>query len=187
MFVGVVYLLVCELLQRPSLYETFFSPHRLHVMCHTFVKLLSSFMPRTFQALNSIEALNEEYLSLIFNDFFVELLPPVVLQAFLDAFLFEGCKILYRYALALIFIYKHPIKRGHFKTGEQFWVKVKSDAYKAAGILRSGDDTLASMLGLSEKIDLEDEHRERGDGSVFLYLKVCAFDEKRSSLQKLRK
>ena len=47
-------------------------------------------MPKTYIAMNRIGALQAQYLSYFFEDFFVELLPESLFLSMIDAFLFEA-------------------------------------------------------------------------------------------------
>lgn len=103
--------------------------------CIIFRSLLADHMPKTCEQLTNLGALKDQYLELMFSDFFVELLPePAVLRC-VDAYLLEGVKVLYRYALALIEGYKRMIKKGAYFTGEEFWVAVKTDSFNCGGVL----------------------------------------------------
>jgi hypothetical protein len=50
------------------------------------------------------------------------LLPSSVVYRILDAFFLEGHRVLMRYGLALIKLYKADIKSGKYITGDDFWI-----------------------------------------------------------------
>lgn len=56
---------------------------------HVFRVILQRFMPKTFEALSSIQGLTNKYLNLIFMDFFKTLLPKVTVLRVMDAYLLE--------------------------------------------------------------------------------------------------
>ncbi len=85
-------------------------------------------MPHTFLSLTQLGALDDKYLTLMFVDLFVEILPERVVLALMDAFLLEGSKILYRFGVALITGYKAQLKSRKYATAKAFWTAVKADA-----------------------------------------------------------
>ena len=105
--------------------------HRVKVF--SFQDLLEIVMPVTYQYLMSIKALNDEYLNHIFVGLFFSLMPKPYAYRILDSFLIEGGKILYRYGIALISLFKKKIKAEQFKTGDQLWSYIatycNSDAF----------------------------------------------------------
>ena len=92
---------------------------------HAFRKVLEKNMPKTHRSLSEIGALEDDFLALIFRDFFKDLLSRPYYSTILDGFMLEGVNMLLRYAMGLVFAYKKEIKAGKFKTGPEFWSLVK--------------------------------------------------------------
>lgn len=98
---------------------------------HAFRKALRVNMPKTFEILNSLRALEDQYLNLIFVEFFGALLRPEHVSRILDCYFNEGLKILFRYGLGFFKAYKQHIKSGEFKSGEEFWSFARSNKSSA--------------------------------------------------------
>ena len=96
--------------------------HRVKIF--SFQDLLEVVMPATYRCLKSIKALADEFLNNIFVGLFFSLLPREQAYRILDSFLLEGGKVLYRYGIALLSMFKTDIKSGKYQTGEQFWSDV---------------------------------------------------------------
>jgi len=122
---------------------------------YAFKQLLQKTSPKTFSILQSMGALEDKYLDMIFADFFIELLPPEAVLRVIDSFLFEGVKVLYRYGLAIIQAYKIGIKKlDIYQTATLFWHHVKADAVSYANDM--GSVMLYKQLGLPEKLPAVD-------------------------------
>lgn len=102
------------------------NPMTIATPAYVFKKLLWEFMPSTFKSLESIDGLSDKHLYEIFKNLFVHIFPHDLVLIIMDPFFFEGEKILFRYGLALIRLFKHEIKRGDFETGNEFWLRVKT-------------------------------------------------------------
>ena len=96
--------------------------HRVKIF--SFQDLVEVVMPATYRSLMAMKALTDEFLNHIFVGLFFSLLPREHAYRILDCFLLEGGKILYRYGIALISMFKTEIKAEKFKTGETFWAYV---------------------------------------------------------------
>jgi Rab-GTPase-TBC domain len=96
--------------------------HRVKIF--SFQDLVFLVMPATYQCLMTLKALTDEFLNNIFVGLFFSLLPKEQAYRILDSFLLEGGKILYRYGIALISMFKVSIKANKYETGEQFWSDV---------------------------------------------------------------
>ena len=92
---------------------------------HAFRKVLEKNMPKTHRSLRDIGALGDEYLNMMFRDFFKELLSRPYYSSILDGYMLEGVNMLLRYAMGLIFAYKKEIKAGNFNSGPEFWSVVR--------------------------------------------------------------
>ena len=92
---------------------------------HAFRKVLEKNMPKTHRSLRDIGALEDEYLGLMFRDFFRELLSRPQYSSILDGYMLEGVNMLLRYAMGLVFAYKKEIKAGNFNSGPEFWSVVR--------------------------------------------------------------
>jgi hypothetical protein len=88
---------------------------------HAYRVLLSHYMPKTSLILSSIGALQDQYLNMIFVEYFKPIFPLTMCHSIMDSFLLEGVKIIYRYGLALIRMHKAAIKSGRFQSGSEFW------------------------------------------------------------------
>jgi hypothetical protein len=146
-------------------------------------------MPNTFSALKTIGALDDKYLSMMFVDFFIELLPSHVLLPMLDAYFLEGVKVLMRYGLALIAGYKEPIKSGEYSTAKEFWLAIKSDSFAVNSITNSGINLL-KILSFDEVLPTVDqfvvfEHAKNQDYLTNNELKITAYDGERTMFQKI--
>jgi hypothetical protein len=132
----VCYLICCNIINynslKPDMYIPLTIENNLERVC-VFKELLKSYMPKTYDALDSIKALELRYLDLIFKDFFSNLLPEHIICRIMDSFLLEGQKVIYRYGLALIMLYKQQIKSGSFKTGAEVWDNIMKDALSLGG------------------------------------------------------
>lgn len=128
----VQYIVLCDLLALPSLFHP--QDHEaLNRHMAVFRLAVKSLMPKTFDALESMHGLDSKYLELIFKDFFVQLIPMKEIYRIMDVFLLEGKKILFRYGLALIELFKKEIKSGKYTSGRAFWQYVMSVGPSNAG------------------------------------------------------
>lgn len=160
-----------------------------------FREMCDKYFPKTYKVLMGIGALDDKYLGLIFQGFFVELLPPSVVLRIVDAFLHEGVKILYRYGLALLQGYKALIKAGKFTAAQDLWLSVKADAIAVCG----ADTTqaapqvlLSKTLGIAEVLPSVDTflvYRFSKNQPFLLgdQLSGFAYDANRSALDKFRR
>lgn len=105
--------------------------HRVKIF--SFQDLVEVVMPVTYHCLMAIRALTDEFLNHIFVGLFFSLMRRDHAYRIFDSFLLEGGKILYRYGIALISMFKKLIKAGEYKSGEQFWsevsIKCNSDTF----------------------------------------------------------
>jgi hypothetical protein len=147
-------------------------------------------MPNTFSALKTIGALDDKYLSMMFVDYFAEILPSTILLPLLDAYLLEGTKVLYRFGLALICGYKSAIKGGEFANAKEFWLAVKSDSFAVTSF--NGTAVVTKLLSFDEVLPTVDqfvvfEHAKNQDFLNSNAMIIVAFDSERSFLQKASK
>lgn len=56
---------------------------------HVFKQIVKNFIPKTFAALESIEGLDNQFLNLMFMDFFKTLLPKETVLRIVDSYLLE--------------------------------------------------------------------------------------------------
>ena len=127
--------------------------HRVKIF--SFQDLVEVIMPVTYQHLMAIKALNDEFLNHIFVGLFFSLMPKQHAYRILDSFLIEGGKILYRYGVALIAMFKRLIKSDHFRTGEQFWTHVSTVCH-------------------SESFNFEDLHAEAFDKNKKFFFRIIS-------------
>jgi hypothetical protein len=120
-------LILFNLIEIPSKFiNTNSKEHKIQLL--VFKNLLKGYMPKTFVKFNDIGGLDDEYLDLIFIQFFKSLLPIILINRIIDSYLFEGSKILFRYGLALIRCYKYEIKQNKFKSGKNFWNHIQEQS-----------------------------------------------------------
>ena len=123
--IDLVFFLTLEILEVPSKYLQPTNESRF-VVHSTFRKLLEEYMPQTYVSLSSLGALDDRYLSMMFQYFFFELVTQRQALRLVGLYLFEGVKALYRYGLALIKGYKALIKGASYETANEFWTSVKA-------------------------------------------------------------
>lgn len=120
----IVFSTACDILNRQ---DWFVSPnaarHRMRLF--SFRQLVANFLPKEAVALESMGALDEPYLNLIFLDLFVPLVPSIYCAKIFDMFLLEGNKILHRFGIALISACKHKLETESISTAQEFWNNVK--------------------------------------------------------------
>lgn len=153
-----------------------------------FREILNSYSPKTYTSLFAIGALEDRFLDLLFQDLFIEILPPDVVLRIIDAFLLEGSKILHRYGLAIIRAYKTQIKAGTYSTATNFWLAVKADAANAA--TKANTPMLYKVLGKEERLPVADSFVifSKAKNPEFLESNMIydfAFDEDRSMFSKM--
>ena len=164
------------------------TPAGLNTVFYTFREMCRTFMPKTYNTLKTIGALEDKYLSVMFVDYFTEIFPPHILLPILDAYFLEGVKILYRYGLALISGYKGFIKSGKYNTAKEFWLAVKSDGVALAGT--AGSNMINKVLGIEEIMQAADAFMvyERAQNQPYFLtgkLKENAYDVGRSIVAKM--
>ena len=119
--------------------------------CHAFRKVLEKNMPKTHRSLRDIGALEDEFLNMMFRDFFRELLSPEQVLHIVDAFLLEGTSVLLRFAMGLVFAYKKDIKAAKFSSGHEFWALLrKQGAMQRFAAVR--DYAFTSELSLVSRV-----------------------------------
>jgi len=83
-------------------------------------------MPSTATVLDSINALDDINLNVIFIDLFSSIFKIKYIARILDSFLLEGNKVLHRFGIALLSLFKKQIKSNKFSNAAQFWEAVTS-------------------------------------------------------------
>lgn len=149
----------------------------------TFQEMLRLFIPQTFASLTSIHALEVDFTRLMFEDYFVEILPPSILYLMMDAYMVEGVKILYRYAIALVCSYKGEIKANTFADGSSFWSRVKHDAVHLSS-QESDQSMLVDRLGLFHRLPPTSSSAHTSVRMDKEKMSVIAFDSSRSIVEK---
>ena len=115
-----VYLILDQVLSDDQRFSDF-TEDAIRGNSHAFRKVLEKNMPKTHRSLRDIGALEDEYLGLMFRDFFRELLSPDQVLHIVDAYLLEGTSALIRFAMGIIFAYKKDIKADKFSSGNELW------------------------------------------------------------------
>jgi hypothetical protein len=81
-----------------------FTSKTITIQRHILPKLVEKTMHKTHQKLKQIRAYQDEYLHMIFNNYFIELLPKHYMLQIIDVYLLEGMKALHRYYTILYYI-----------------------------------------------------------------------------------
>jgi hypothetical protein len=92
---------------------------------HAFRKILEKNNPKTFKILNDIGALQDEYLNLMWVEYFKPLFARLYTASIMDSFMLDGTSSLLRYGIGLVCAYKKSIKANKYATGAAFWEAVK--------------------------------------------------------------
>lgn len=128
-------------------------------MTETFKDILASFIPKTYQVLKELKALQPHYLATFFNDFFMDIFPLNILLNMMDSFLLEGVKIIYRYSAAVLCLYKSRIKGHTFTSADDFWQTLKHEASVSALAMTHAKEEenaqyrmMADVLGIAPKL-----------------------------------
>uniref|UniRef100_A0A7S2K1S0 Oxidation resistance protein 1 n=1 Tax=Leptocylindrus danicus TaxID=163516 RepID=A0A7S2K1S0_9STRA len=103
-----------------------------YACCRTFADLMKRFYPKTFAEMDAIGALSPIGLAPIFDRFFVPILPFRYVQRIMDVFTIEGTKVLFRFGIALLSMYKKPLKAMDIQSSEQWWGEVKNFTHLAS-------------------------------------------------------
>lgn len=90
----------------------------------SFRQLISNFLPEESAKMEKIGALRDEFLNLIFIDYFLPIMPIAYCAKVFDIFLLEGYKVLHRVGLALLSICKQKLEDESIN-GAGFWNYVK--------------------------------------------------------------
>lgn len=120
----IVFGTACDVLDRQ---DWFVSPtaarHRMKLF--SFRQLVGNFLPKEAAILESIGALGDDYLNLIFLDFMLPLMPVIYCAKIFDIFLLEGNKVLHRFGLALISLCKGKLVNEVITAPQEFWNHIK--------------------------------------------------------------
>ena len=145
-----VYILVDQVLSDDGRFSDF-TMDAVRGNNHAFRKVLEKNMPKTHRSLSEIGALEDDFLALIFRDFFKDLLAHEQALQVVDAFLLEGTSALLRFAMGLVFAYKKDIKSGKFSSGAEFWDLLRTqDAKNRFSAMR--DYAFNSELSLVSRV-----------------------------------
>jgi TLD/Rab-GTPase-TBC domain len=90
-------------------YVTFYFPSSRieHIAwCSAFGDVLKKLHPQTASYLDDRGVLDNDGLKPIFHDFFIDVLPFPYVQRIMDIYTFEGSKVLFRFGVALLVVYK---------------------------------------------------------------------------------
>lgn len=97
--------------------------HRMKL--YSFRQLVGNFLPKEAAILESIGALGDDYLNLIFLDFLLPLMPAMYCAKIFDIFLLEGNKVLHRFGLAIISLCKDKLETHVITSAQEFWNHVR--------------------------------------------------------------
>ncbi|CAN0010368.1 unnamed protein product [Scytosiphon promiscuus] len=107
-----------------------FFPHsegEFEAWAATFKNMVKDFFPETSKEMSNCGADEPEHLKQILLRMFVPILPLKYLVVVWDAWFCEGSKVIFRYGLALLKMYKKRLKGLKLKRGQggQWWAKVR--------------------------------------------------------------
>eukprot|EP00903_Cladosiphon_okamuranus_P022524 g20721.t1 len=107
-----------------------FFPHsegEFEAWAATFKNMVKDFFPQTSKEMSKCGADEPEHLSQILLRMFVPILPLRYLVVVWDAWFCEGSKVIFRYGLALLKMYKKRLKTLKLKPGQgaQWWAKLR--------------------------------------------------------------
>ena len=137
---------------------------------HTFKCVLKEYLPKTSVVLQNIGALDDKYLNLIFIRFFQDIFPINFCYQIIDCFLLEGVKILYRFGISLIRMFKRQIKNNDFKNGYEFWLYLSNNYLKLEILTEEFTVTLKDFAFESNRSTMSKAHRPMKIGKKFLIL-----------------
>ncbi|CAM9850918.1 unnamed protein product [Chrysoparadoxa australica] len=128
-----VYNVVDDLWQERPLFFPVSSQEYL-IWVATYRDLVAKFYPSTFNEMEACGALEPQHLQVLFDRLFVSLLRPQHVVLVWDAWLCEGAKVLFRYGLALLKLFRKRLKVLRLKPGqgEQWWNYIRDWTHESS-------------------------------------------------------
>jgi hypothetical protein len=98
-----------------------------HAWCQAFCDILNRLHPATAAAMKDTGCLNPDGLAPIFKYFFLPILPHEMVMRILDIYTFEGHKVIFRFGIALLCLFKKDVVRDGMviATPEQWWWQMR--------------------------------------------------------------
>ncbi|KAL7542273.1 hypothetical protein ACHAWF_007133 [Thalassiosira exigua] len=95
--------------------------------CKTYAYFVKRMFPDTYYLMKKFGALQPEALDPIFKRFFTTILKRTDVLRFMDIFLVEGCKAIFRLALSLLMLVKHDLKakRLMLTDSQSLWNEIR--------------------------------------------------------------
>ena len=102
-----------------------------HAWCQAFCDILHRLHPATAASMRENGSLNPEGLAPIFKYFFLPILPPEMVLRIMDIYTFEGYKVIFRFGIALLCLFKRDVVRDclFIATPEQWWWQLREYTY----------------------------------------------------------
>jgi len=97
--------------------------------CRTFAQLMKKMHPATAREMEDNGALTPRGLDPIFRRFFTTLLPYECVLRIMDIFTIEGAKVLFRFGVALVALYKTELKSMNTPDAKTFWLRLREYAH----------------------------------------------------------
>jgi len=94
--------------------------------CKTYGMIVKRMFPVTYKAMKTCGALEPEGLEPIFKRFFTTIMKPGDILRFVDIFLVEGCKAVFRLALSLCQLVRFDLKSLILTDSESWWREIRS-------------------------------------------------------------
>lgn len=94
-------------------------------VCRAFADVIKLLYPQTASEMEEIGALSPAGLDPIFRRFFTTLLPYEHVLRIMDLFTLEGLKVIFRFGVALIALWKTELKGMRMKDAQSWWLTIK--------------------------------------------------------------
>lgn len=98
-------------------------------VCRAFADVLKTLYPQTAMEMEEIGALSPKGLDPIFRRFFTTLLRYEDVLRIMDLFTLEGMKVIFRFGVALVAMWKTDLKGMHMKDAQSWWLTIKVFAH----------------------------------------------------------
>lgn len=93
--------------------------------CKTYAFYVKRMFPGTYKAMEKCGALDPQGLDPIFKRFFTTIMKREDVLRFMDVFMAEGCKAIFRLALSLLHLVKHDLKSMILTDSASWWNEIR--------------------------------------------------------------
>eukprot|EP00579_Thalassiosira_antarctica_P007045 CAMPEP_0201884890 /NCGR_PEP_ID=MMETSP0902-20130614/17606_1 /ASSEMBLY_ACC=CAM_ASM_000551 /TAXON_ID=420261 /ORGANISM="Thalassiosira antarctica, Strain CCMP982" /LENGTH=581 /DNA_ID=CAMNT_0048413905 /DNA_START=117 /DNA_END=1859 /DNA_ORIENTATION=- len=93
--------------------------------CKTYAFFVKRMFPKAYKVMDKCGALDPQGLEPIFKRFFTTILKREDVLRFMDIFLVEGCKAIFRMAFSLVQLVRHDLKPLILTDSESFWNEIR--------------------------------------------------------------